>query len=284
MKLQKYRAITFLLFAFFVITPSIRALAQQWEAEYWDRDFWETSKDEKEEIFEVAVSATYASQYIWRGFDKFNDKGALQPSIDLSWRDTGISAGIWSALPLSGGSVNNQEMRYFAAYSGSLWKDTAHVTNYSAIWTYYDFHKVSSDVKDAYEGGVNLSWPRLIPMSEGYLVPRYYIGNLWPAKSGAVNRTEGGWIHILGFGYVFPVYGAGAERQLVHLSSELVYNDGQGPGNVNHDFSHAVLGVSSVIKSVYLTMIPSVNYQISLEDTVNDEDELWFTITFKYKF
>ena len=180
--------------------------------------------------------------------------------------------------------MNDQEMRYYVAYNGSLWQDTPNVTNYSAIWTYYDFLNIRSDNRDAQEGGAHFSWPRLIPMPKGYLVPNYYIGKLWSARTGAVNRTQGGWIHILGLGYDFPLYGIGAEQQLVHLSAELVYNDGLGLGNEDHDFSHFVLGVSSLVKAQDLAVIPAVYYQISIEDSLNTEDEIWFAITLKHKF
>ena len=33
-----------------------------------------------------SVDLTYQSKYIWRGFDVYNDKSAVQPSLDLDLR------------------------------------------------------------------------------------------------------------------------------------------------------------------------------------------------------
>ena len=39
--------------------------------------------DYAEEDIHGSVGITYQSKYIWRGFDVFNDKSAIQPEIDL---------------------------------------------------------------------------------------------------------------------------------------------------------------------------------------------------------
>jgi hypothetical protein len=67
-----------------------------------------------------------------------------------------------------------------------------------------------------------------------------------------------------------------------------VFNDGVGPGgqNVDQDWSNAVFGVSTGINlSDDLVLTPGVYYQITMEDTVNDDkDELWTTLSMTYKF
>lgn len=287
MKVQDYSKLTFLLLAILIFAQTTQTLAQQSQDEYWNRDYWAISNPQNDpNNIDVTVSTAYVTKYIWRGFDMFDDHAAIQPAIDMDWFDTGFSTGVWNSIPLSGGSVRDQEMRYIVAYSGSLWRDAAHTTDYSIVWTYYDFTNAPSSYRDAQEGGLQLTWPRLIPTQQGHIVPSYYIGKLRPAETNAANRNQGGWIHILGLGYDFPLYGLGAEQQLVHLSSELIYNDGMAAAarNVDHNFSHVVLGVSSIVQSENLTVTPALYYQISMENTVNDEDEIWCAITFAYKF
>jgi long-subunit fatty acid transport protein len=67
----------------------------------------------------------------------------------------------------------------------------------------------------------------------------------------------------------------------------LVYNDGVGPAgqDVDHDWSNAVFGVSTDIDlDKNLTFTPGIYYQISMDKSVNDEDEFWSTFGLKYKF
>ena len=89
-------------------------------------------------------------------------------------------------------------------------------------------------------------------------------------------------------------------EHLIKLHGELVYNDGvtpvsgllggQGRIHVNpdHDLSNAVLGASTDLyfgKAKNIVLTPSVYYQITMESTVNrDDDELWAGMSLKYSF
>ena len=89
--------------------------------------------------------------------------------------------------------------------------------------------------------------------------------------------------------------GAGVLRKLnqqVHLSADIAYNDGTGANcnaqantGVDHDWSHAVLGVSTEFEiSDDLTFAPGIYYQISMDDSVNNSDECWVGLSFTYSF
>jgi hypothetical protein len=78
----------------------------------------------------------------------------------------------------------------------------------------------------------------------------------------------------------------------IRLHSEVVYNDGVTPQpefpNPDHDWSHAVFGASMDVafdpeRSIVFT--PAVYYQITLNDTINDdEDELWASLSLRCTF
>jgi len=73
----------------------------------------------------------------------------------------------------------------------------------------------------------------------------------------------------------------------------MVYNDGVAPGvvinqasgTIDHDWSHAVFGVSTDFDlGNNLSFTPAVYYQSSWEDSVNTEDEAWVSLSMKYAF
>ncbi|GAF68058.1 unnamed protein product, partial [marine sediment metagenome] len=72
-------------------------------------------------------------------------------------------------------------------------------------------------------------------------------------------------------------------EQILHLSLAMVYNDGAMAAN--HDWSHAVLGVSTDFDlGNDVTLTPGVYYQSSWEDTVNGSDEIWCSLSVSYPF
>jgi hypothetical protein len=115
---------------------------------------------------------------------------------------------------------------------------------------------------------------------------------MWPAEGGAVLNDNGGWLHILGIGYDLTVPELVPElpEQVLHLSANLVYNDGVGGayvpnGSVDHDWSHFVFGASTDFDlGNNLAFCPGLYYQASMEDTVNSNDETWVSLSLKYKF
>jgi hypothetical protein len=234
----------------------------------------------------VNFNTRFASKHIWRGLDRFDDHGAVQPSINLDWFGTGFSTTVWSCWSLSSGSEKQEEIDYVVAYSNSFLTDTPYATNYSVNCIYYDYPHTNSRDSDAQEIGGSFSWPNLVTIGGRALVPSYYVGRLWPAKGGGLNRTAAGWIHILSLGYDLPVANLLAEGkdQVIHLSAEMAYNDGMGGAPIDHDWSHAVLRICTGIPVGDVTISPDLNYQISMDDSVNEENELWCGLSMSYRF
>jgi hypothetical protein len=257
--------------------------AKMWVDEWAERYLTEEEKRQDTRT-DLAITATVegVSKYIWRGFDMFDDSGALLPSVNIDWYDTGINTMVWSAQPLSADNKDRTEMRYIVGYTGWLWEDTLHVTKFTINWTYYDFVSMPSTERDAEEIGLQLSWPQAYVDRDSRLVPRYYVGKLWPAMSGAVNKDSGGWIHIFGLDYEFWLFGIGMERQVVCLSTEAVYNDGMF--GADHAWSDIVFGIGTTWRDGAWTVKPELKYQVSLEDTVNPDDEIWGGMSISYKF
>lgn len=69
---------------------------------------------------------------------------------------------------------------------------------------------------------------------------------------------------------------------MVNLSTELVYNDSMLVSESS--WSDVVIGIGTTLRDGPLTVKPEFKYQISLEEAVNSEDEMWGGISISYKF
>jgi hypothetical protein len=164
---------------------------------------------------------------------------------------------------------------------------------YRLGWVYYNYPQGHNQDADLQEMHAILSLPKVCPTG---IVPSYVLVKLWPNSSGSMvgsnsplGGTASGWAHIFMLDYPLTVGGIlpDTPEQVLNLHAEWIYNDGVGPpGNVvDSDWSNAVFGVSTGIdltEDVVLT--PGVFHQISMDDSVNNEDETWATLSMTYKF
>ena len=250
-----------------------------------------------------SIDAAYRSAYTWYGIDRMvgaHGKGVTESTLNLDLYGTGLGASVKWVLPNSGsvgnGSlVNAEELWVTLTYGGSCLEYETYATNYTIGWTYYDFPDQPSSLVDTQELFASLSWPEICPTG---VVPSYTIVRMWKSESGrpssptAARGTPAGdisgWIHILGFGYDLPIEDLLPDlpEQVLHLSSAVVYNEGAGASNVDHDLSHSVLGVSTDFDlGNDLTLTPGVYHQHTFERTVNgDKDLTWVSVGLNYAF
>jgi len=228
------------------------------------------------------LSATFQSKHIWHGFDLLDDHGIFIPVATVTLGDTGLSGKVIGIYPLSSGFENSVELDFGIFYTAALLQDTHYVTNLTGNYFYYGKPNVGGRKADAQEIGVSFSWPQLLGVDS--LIPNYYVGCLWPSRSNSNISGCGGFIHIFGLAYdlAVPDFGPIGQEQKLRLSGDITYNDGFG--GVDHDWSHAVLGASTNLGNDNITIMPYVNYQISMDDSVNNEDEIWCGVTSTYRF
>ena len=246
-----------------------------------------------------SVDMTYQSKYIWRGFDVYNDKSAFQPSLDLDLFGTGLGFNVMGHMANASGHVAEERWDYSLYYQNGINMDETYAMMYRVGWVYYNFPHMSQSEADLQEMHAVVSLPKAIP---GGLVPSYVLVKLWPNSSGAwvssnYDLTTGaeskgsasGFAHIFMLDYPLTIGSIlpDTPEQVLNLHAELVYNDGAGPGgqDVDHDWSNAVLGVSTGFNlSEDMALTPGVFYQISMEETVNDQNELWANLSLTYNF
>jgi hypothetical protein len=228
------------------------------------------------------VSATVQSKHMWHGFDLYDDTGVFMPAAGVTLGQTGFSGRIIGAYPISSGLDDWVQRIYAAFYTGVLLEETRYVTNFTSNYFYYGMPRIGGAKSDLQEIGIGLSWPKLLGASG--LSPNYYFGILWPSVSHSNLDGSEGFIHVIGMAYDLDVsdFWAAGKGQVFRLSGDVTYNDGSS--GADHDWSHAVLGVSTNLGLGKVMVMPFVNSQISMEDTVNQEDEIWCGVNFTYRF
>lgn len=247
------------------------------------------------------IDVTYLTSRIWRGFDYFaDDHSAIQPSIDIDLYGTGFGVNVLYSRAVTGGLENSQTMALTLSYTNSLFEGETYLTDYKTGWVYYGYPdeprsgRATSQAADMQEWFAALSWPDICPAG---FVPSYTVLAMWPSEGKSTVRNNAGWAHVIGLGYDLRVPGflPDTPEQILHLSAEVTYNDGFAPGvvpgpgaagsKIDHDWSHAVFGVATDFDlGNDLTLTPALYHQASMDDTVNTEDETWFSLSMKYAF
>jgi hypothetical protein len=228
----------------------------------------------------IELDATWVSKYIWHGQDLYDDHAAFQPSINFELYQTGFSVNVWGSTACSSGFVQSDEFDYSVAYQNEIFNDTPIKTDFEIRWLYYDYHRISSDEADCQELDLSLCWPEALPFG---LTPTYIITYLYAAKecSPASSLEMEGFTHTLGFTYDCNV----PQTELpLTFSWDITYNDGQGGSDIDHDWSHITWGLSSGIDFGPGSFTPAAYYQTSMEESVNNEDEFWVSLSYTLNF
>ena len=236
------------------------------------------------------IDVTYLSKYIWRGFDVYGDKSAIQPSIDLDLYGTGFGINIMAHRANSSGFEDGERWDYTVYYGNSVFEGETYATNYRLGYVYYNYPDSSSHTKsstDLQELQFVLSWPEICPAG---VIPSYVLVKLWPSNGDTLNGKASGWAHIfmLDYGLNLATLIPDMPEQVLNLHTEMVFNDGVDPRGigVDHDWSNFVLGVSTDFDlGNNITLTPGLYHQVTMDDSVNDDkDETWVGLSVKYRF
>jgi hypothetical protein len=235
-----------------------------------------------------SVDAAWQSKYIWRGFDIYADTSAVQLTANLDLFGTGLGVNVAGHRANSSGFENGERWDYNLYYGNVLYAGESFATRYRLGFVHYNYPQLDSRARDIEEMHAILSWPSITGVKG--LVPSYVIVGAWPAHSGSgMGESASGFLQVAMLDYSFSVPGPFPDtpEQILKLHSEVVFNDGWHPAGVSadHDWSNALFGISTDIDLGFgFTLTPSAYYQISMEESVNTEDEAWVAIGALYAF
>ncbi len=268
------------------------------------------AQDTQPSDLQVKFDMAYSTKYVWRGFNVFGSKAAIHPTLDLFCPNSGLGFSVEGHRAASSGYEVFERYDYSLYYHGKAFTEEQYEMNYRLAYMYYNYPQQSSHSRGSNpienpdfcfdDGSYDLqelhgvmSFPKLLGV-EG-LVPSYVLVKLMPVNSGTVvganspsGGTASGFAHIFmldyGVPYVCPI--TGVDRKM-NLHSEFVFNDGVAPNgaNADHDWSNAVFGATTAYDiNNNISFTPGLFFQLSFDDSVNKDDQLWATISMTCKF
>lgn len=244
-----------------------------------------------------AIGIEYNTEYIWRGFDVYNDKSAIHPFINLDFGNSGFGMNLTAHRANASGHENTERWDYNPYYRNAAFVGERYQMNYMFDYVYYNYPELRSYSKksiDLQELNGVFSFPKILGIER--LVPTYVLVKLWPSNSGTLvgsnspsGGTASGWAHIFMLDYGLKVDCPITNKErIINLHSEMVYNDGVAPNgaNVDHDWSNIVFGLSSDFQlAKNLIFTPGLFYQHTMDMSVDsDRNEAWATLKLAYKF
>lgn len=248
------------------------------------------------------VGVVYDTQYVWRGFRVFDNKGAVHILGDVNLFETGFGISAAKHLSTSSDFERWRRLDFTAYYQNGVFAGERYATNFRVGWVYYNYPSMSRHYYDLQEAQAILSWPNILPIKG--LCPSYVAIRLWPSSGYddgsliAANARRGGsasgWMHIfmLDYGFTIPGVIPRVEEHLIRLHGEIVYNDGVTPlaNRIASTWTHFVLGASTDIDLGHnLTLTPAVYYQRAVETALwelnsDNQNEIWASMGLKYSF
>lgn len=226
---------------------------------------------------------TYASKYMWHGYDTFGGHGGLMPSAKVS--AYGFTLGAWSAFPDSSGYDRLTEVDYFLSYAHTFFEKEKYALATSLGYTYLSYPKVRNTVvPDTSEMAFSIGLPNLLTIGPANLVPSY---TGYYEFDGIDSTIDDGFFHTFALAYSLPVpaFLPEQESQTIDFTYDITYGD--GPFGAIPNWSYTTLGVATTFKykSAYFT--PGVYYQWSLDDSakaVNRDDDFYAKFSIGYNF
>ena len=217
-----------------------------------------------------------------KGKESYGQQGGLFKTIGLDLWNTGFGVSVKHRAATSAGYVDKQRFDYRVYYHSRLFEDKPYVTKYNISWQYEHYPGLARNrANTTQEWKFAFSWPKILPVEN--LFPYYTAYYEYPAGSNYDHRNITGWLHLFGLGYDLSVPEL---PNPLRLSADVSYRDGLDGGGVDHDWSHATLGVSTKLKiSDNLFFVPALYHQITMDDSVCRRDDITYChLSLKYEF
>ncbi len=233
-----------------------------------------------DEEVSVTVDFTYASKYMWHGFDIFENDGAFHPSVEFGYKE--FYAGVWGAWPDSSGFEDLTEIDFYLGYERSFFTEQPYSLTVGLVYTYFSFPKVNSE-SDGQEIAVSLAFDQLLPIGPSVLIPSYTVYYEWDGLQDEA-AIDNGFYHAFALSYDVPIPALLPDQQEQAITLMADVQIGDGPIETAPGLLFSTIGASTTFEWNNIYFTPAVYYQFSFEDSVNDEDELYTLISVGFAF
>lgn len=240
-------------------------------------------EESSEKKLALDVSVEHVQKYMWRGIDLQDDDGAIQPEMVLDLWDSGFYAGIWGSFAYDDEWRIWDELDYFFGYYFTLFEQERYAIDMDTAYTYFHFPRQERSI-DTMEMAFAFKLPNLIPpIGTSTLTPysTFYYG--W-SQTG-FGDVDGLWVKLgMDLETTIPAFLSANKEQPLSIYIETYHNDGAQSFESETGWSHLAMGISTTFEWHEIGFTPGINYQSSWEDTINDEDEFWYTFKVSYGF
>ena len=234
----------------------------------------------------TTVSTTVASMYEWNGFNRvvgfgLEDGPVVQPRVSVGVPNTGLNVVV-------GGSyvVNEDSELHEVTYGVNVVKAVSPLVNAGVGYNFYD-NRVDQ------VGGVAVNdvnnhevWGTVELNSAVGVRP----GVTVKYEKPSVDTADSYVVAVGGLKYGLPLSGVsvGGAGVDLNLSSDVVYNSGMTVGGtevVPSGVAAVQFGVASAVHAgTNVVVTPSVNYQVTVQDAVSNENQFWASVGVAWAF
>jgi hypothetical protein len=228
----------------------------------------------------VTAEMKYLTKWLSKGARAYGSHGALFKKVDVDLYGTGFGFNVTHRNATSSGYVDKQRFDYRPYYKNVLFEEKPCRMDYNISAGYEHYPGLARNrANTTYEWIFAFSWPKLLGWG---LKPSYTAHYEYPAGSDYDHSDITGWVHRFGLARDFN---SGLIDQPITICSEIAYTDGLGGRAVDHDWSYMNVGASTKLQIAQkLAFIPAVYFQKSMDDSVNEHDELYATLAVRYTF
>jgi len=223
------------------------------------------------------------SESIWHGWDLSNNKAAYIPYVSLDLWGTGFETAFWASMPVDRDDKSLDDYEFMLKYNTNIYTGILDEINFHGFVDYihlpgqteFPYRPVLGDdltylpqygLKQLWKMNFGLSFNKLLPVGNNYIVPAYNIYYIAPAGN---SYFKSGSVHDFSLSYSQPV----SEIVKLNISTNAFYHyrifEVEAWGG-------AVVGSSLSFKlSNNINFNTQINYQKTLSNKVNSGNELW---------
>jgi hypothetical protein len=230
---------------------------------------------------QITVSSNFTSKYMNNGFNIGDDIPVLQSSVDVNIPDTNISVTYWNSLAIDSDDKQFNEHDIIVNYAKSF-DNGINFFGYGLYYFYPNWQlltdKNNKKIDKKFDGLktlIGFSYNDWITFDGEPVIPTYKYYHWFTHQSDLYQ--EGG-LHefSLRYSHNLPLLSSDQVKTRFGLSTLMNYHTGFF--GVASGVSDSQLSMSLSFNLSGVVINTSLNQQFSYEDSVNSEDETWFTL------